>query len=190
MLTAYRAWWSLSLAVLVGAACAGSEGTDETAANPCNPCAANPCAAGDMIDASLVTQGDRELNAGELSAADLVARGEALWNDQSLSNAGNLACSTCHANNQQFQATFAQAYPHNVAMAEQRAGLAQVTAAEMVQVCMVVPMQAAPLDWNSVELAALSAYVESIQGGFDASMVSGANPCNPCGANPCNPCGQ
>jgi hypothetical protein len=74
-------------------------------------------------------------------------------------------------------------------MAKQRAGLDEVTAAEMVQLCMVIPMGAQPLVWNSVELAALAAYVEDIQQGFDASMAPGANPCNPCAGNPCNPCG-
>lgn len=183
-MTPARFWWSLSLVALV-AGCAGSEGEDETAANPCNPCAA----ASDMIDASLVTQGNRVLNTGGMSSAALVSRGEELWNDPSLSGAGNLACATCHANYGQLQASFAEAYPHRVAMAEQRAGLPQVTAAEMVQLCMVIPMQNQPLDWNSVDLAALSGYVESLQEGFDPSMLAGANPCNPCAANPCNPCG-
>jgi hypothetical protein len=90
-------------------------------------------------------------------------------------------------------ASFAEPYPHTVAMAKERAGLEKVNAAEMVQLCMVIPMQAQPLDWNSVELAALSEYVTSIQSGFQAmnpcNPCAGQNPCNPCaGTNPCNPC--
>ena len=93
-------------------------------------------------------------------------------------------------------ATFADPYPHYVKMAKDRAGLDQVSAAEMVQLCMTIPMQAEPLAWDGVDLAALAAYVESLQGGFDASMAANtcsanpcaANPCNPCAANPCNPC--
>ena len=75
-------------------------------------------------------------------------------------------------------ATFAQPYPHYVAMPDQQAGVSEVNAAEMVQFCMLVPMGGEPLDWSSRELAALAAYVESIQPGFRA--VGGENPCNPC----------
>ena len=84
-------------------------------------------------------------------------------------------------------ASFAEPYPHPVQMAKDRAGLDQVTAAEMVQLCMVIPMQAEPLDYGSIELAALTAYVEQLQGGFDPSGTAGVNPCaaNPCAANPC-----
>jgi hypothetical protein len=62
----------------------------------------------------------------------------------------------------------------------------------MVQLCMAIPMNAEPLDWESVELTALTAYVEELQAGFDPSTTGAANPCaaNPCAANPCaaNPC--
>ena len=63
-------------------------------------------------------------------------------------------------------------------------------AAEMVNFCMIVPMQDEPLAWDSEELAALTAWVEHIQADFEPATASaGANPCNPCGgANPCNPC--
>ena len=89
-------------------------------------------------------------------------------------------------------ATFAEPYPHPVAMASDRLLVDEVTAAEMVQLCMAVPMNAEPLDYSSVELAALTAYVLELQKGFDGS-AAGMNPCaaNPCAANPCaaNPCG-
>lgn len=179
----------LSAAALLLTACGG--GQEQAQANPCNPCAAvanpcNPCAAG-SVDASLITQGSNTLHTGT-PTAQLVARGRELWNDKSLSKTGGVACSTCHVNNYaQMQASFAQPYPHRVAMVQQRAGLDEVNAAEMVQMCMVVPMSANPLPWSSVELAALTAYVKDIQGGFDPAM-SGVNPCNPCAANPCNPC--
>lgn len=171
----------LSVAALALTACSGGE--QQTQANPCNPCAAAA-----TIDAALITQGTNTLHT-ETPTAQLVARGTELWNDKSLSATGGVACSTCHVNNYaQMQATFAEAYPHQVAMAKQRAGLDQVTAAEMVQLCVVIPMGSEPLAWNSVELAALTAYVRNIQGGFDPSMAT-ANPCNPCAGNPCNPCG-
>jgi hypothetical protein len=179
---------------LLAACSGGEEDRQSAAANPCavNPCAmANPCAAGmGKIDASKVTQGSKELNAHGNSSAELVAMGERLWNDKSMSKAGATSCSTCHMDKYgMMKASFAEPYPHRVEMAYERAGLAKVSAAEMVQLCMVIPMQNDPLDWSSVELAALSEYVTSIQGGFDASMASGMNPCNPCmGENPCNPC--
>ncbi len=61
----------------------------------------------------------------------------------------------------------------------------------MVQFCMLQPMQAEPLAWDSRELAALTAYVKHIQPGYHAVGGGAPNPCNPCGAkaNPCNPCG-
>ncbi len=177
-----RSAYLVPAAALMLGACGGGE--QQTQAQPCQPCAPEQ-----MVDASMVRQGDNALHSGT-PQAQLVARGGELWDDMSLSGSGGVACSSCHVNNYgQMQASFAEPYPHQVAMAKQRAGLDEVTAAEMVQLCMVIPMGAQPLVWNSVELAALAAYVEDIQQGFDASMAPGANPCNPCAGNPCNPCG-
>jgi len=124
--------------------------------------------------------------------AELVKRGERLWQDPSLSTNG-LTCQTCHINHGSFLTTFSQPYPHMVAMAKDRAGLDTIHIDEMVQLCMVVPMAANPLPWNSQELAALSAYSLEVQKTFKPVV---ANPCaakNPCSAtNPCapqsNPC--
>ncbi|MEE9207994.1 MAG: hypothetical protein V3U67_06390, partial [Gemmatimonadota bacterium] len=171
MVSSNRFAWALPTALLILAGCGGSQ---DTAAE--NPCAANPCGGGASLDAALITQGDRTLNAAGNSQAQLVAMGEELWGDASLSSGGSTACSTCHVGTYgMMMPTFANPYPHGVAMAKDRAGLDQVTAAEMVQLCMVIPMNSEPLEWNSVELAALSAYVESIQPGFDPS----AAPANP-----------
>ena len=81
-------------------------------------------------------------------------------------------------------ATFAEPYPHYVAMPYQQAGVNEVNAAEMVKFCMLVPMGGASLDWSSRELASLAAYVESIQSAFQP--VGAGNPCGT--KNPCNPC--
>jgi len=98
------------------------------------------------------------------------------------------------------QPTFAEPYPHRVMMVEQMSSVPQVSAAEMVQFCMLQPMQAEPFPWSSPKLAALAAFVEHIRPGY-TPVVGGApnacnpcaprNLCNPCGANanPCNPCG-
>jgi cytochrome c len=49
-------------------------------------------------------------------------------------------------------------------MTEQPGGLKQVSLDEMVQFCMVVPMAAKPLAWDSKELAALTAYAGEVPG--------------------------
>jgi cytochrome c len=169
-------------------------------ANPCaaNPCAANPCAATGVDPARVRQPAGVKLRSGD--PEELRAEGKRLWNDPELSGSG-LACASCHTavgnSITQMQATFAEPYPHRVAMAAD-AGLAEVNAAEMVQLCMMVPMGAQPLPWDGKELAALVAYVSSLQEGFEPSAVpahpcaAGMHPCNPCGsrgANPCdNPC--
>ncbi len=161
------------------------------AKNPCNPC--NPCGGG-KVDAKMVMQpAGTSLYPGD--RLQLVAEGKRLWNDKSIGTSG-LACGICHANNGNLNKSFLKPYPHHVAMAAQRAGLKQVNAAEMVQFCMIVPMQGKPLDWGSRELAALTAYTEEVQKQFKVAVAANpclikasANPCNPCGArNPCNPC--
>ena len=181
--------------------------------NPCaaktlNPCAAktlNPCTAKTLhpttaktlnwaVDPSRFTQ-PAGVALAEGSQSELIETGRELWDDRTLGRTG-LACATCHINNyMQMNPTFAEPYPHYVAMPAQQAGVQEVNAAEMVQFCMLVPMGGDPLDWRSSELAALTAYVESIQGGYQpgGGVGGGANPCNPCGAksNPCapkNPC--
>lgn len=184
--------------------------------NPCNPCAmkkpaANPCG-GMAVDPTLIRQPEgTELNSGGLlfGRTQRVKRGEELWTDTSLSTNG-LSCNTCHDNNMQFRQTFTGAYPHAVAMAS-TAGFAQVNAAEMVQLCMVIPMAARPLPWDSEELAALVAYTEDVKQPEFTKYVAAnpdvlkvpENPRNPCAmrkpaANPCaatkpgnpkNPCG-
>jgi hypothetical protein len=194
---AMQRMWLAPAAMFLFAACGGGEsGEQQAAANPCaaNPCAANPCAATQELPIDRITQGDRDVNDHGMSEADLVARGKELWADASLSGAGATSCGTCHSGEGygMMNAGFAAPYPHPVAMAKDRAGFEQVTAAEMVQLCMVIPMGAEPLDWDSEELAALSAYVLELQKGFDPASAGGMNPCatNPCAANPCaaNPC--
>jgi cytochrome c len=97
--------------------------------------------------------------------ADLVAYGEQLWNDKSLSKKGKTACASCHkGNTKMFKKTFLEAYPHPVKMPKKKSGLATVDAEQMVQFCMLAPMKADILPWDSRELAALTAYtVEVVQ---------------------------
>jgi len=163
---------------------AGSGGVRTAPANPCNPCG------GAKVDPARFKQPRGEKLATSRHS-ELVAEGKNLWNDRSLGNSG-VACSTCHYGNYgQMNDTFDEPYPHYVAMPAQQGGVSEVSAAEMVNFCMIVPMQGEPLPWQSRELAALAAYVERIQAGFEpgAGRAAAANPCNPCSPkrNPCNP---
>ena len=117
-----------------------------------------------------------------------IGAGEKLFSDTSLSSNG-LSCNTCHKGGAAYLATFTQSYPHKVAMAYERVGMKKIDADEMVQLCMVAPMAAKPLNWDSKELADLVAYVTSEQKTFKP-VSNPCNPCNPCAPknNPCNPC--
>ncbi|MFZ5609724.1 MAG: c-type cytochrome [Pseudomonadota bacterium] len=97
--------------------------------------------------------------------AALAARGRTLFSDTSLSTNG-LSCNSCHEGLASYADTFKTPYPHFVQMGKDMFGLQQVTTEQMVQLCMVSPMAAKPLAWDSVELAALSAYVDEVQKAF------------------------
>lgn len=100
--------------------------------------------------------------AATASQEELLTMGETLWNDPELGNS-KLSCASCHKDNvKRFKKTFLEPYPHKVKMAKKKAGLDSVTTEGMVQLCMVVPMKAEPLPWDSVELSALSAYIEEV----------------------------
>lgn len=151
--------------------------------NPCagkNPCA-NPCGGGASVDPKRFKQ-----PAGFSLGGGDVALGKQLWNDTSLSTNG-AACATCHTAGAQFQPSFATPYPHRVAMVKRLSGVAEVNAAEMVQFCMLQPMQAEAFDWNDKQdarkLAALAAYVEQVQKAWKPNPRAA----NPCAANPCGP---
>jgi hypothetical protein len=163
--------------------CAGKNVCNPCAGkNPCgakNPCAGkNPCGGGGgaAVNPCQIKQ-PAGFKTGGGDPAALLAQGEALWNDTSLSSNG-VACATCHSNGAGFMPSFAKPYPHQVAMVKQMSGVDAVNAAEMVQFCMLQPMQAEPLPWSSPKLAALTRYVEHVQQGHSA------NPCamkhNPC----------
>jgi cytochrome c len=152
----------------------------------------NPCAAAKPeIDAKSITrpQGYKP-HAGDHK--ELARAGKKLWNDTKLSTNG-FSCNTCHQDHGAFQKSFAQPYPHQVAMVRDKAGVKTVHLDEMIQACMVMPMAAKPLPWNSRELAALTAYTQDVQKTFKPGAKAPANPCsakpaNPCAAKPANPC--
>lgn len=99
--------------------------------------------------------------------AALAARGAELFADPSIGESGS-SCATCHEDFANYNETFREPYPHFVAMGKNMFEMDEVTAAEMVQLCMVVPMGTDPLPWDSDELAALTAYVEDERERFAA----------------------
>ncbi|MDD5328945.1 MAG: cytochrome c peroxidase [Sulfuricella sp.] len=152
--------------------------------------AGNPCAAGKPeIDAKTITRPQ-----GYKPMAGDAKLGEKLWHDTKLSTNG-LSCNSCHQDHGAFQSSFAKPYPHQVAMARDKAGMKRVHLDEMIQACMVMPMAAKPLPWDSRELAALKAYTLGVQKTFKPGAKAPANPCsakpaNPCAAKPANPCAK
>jgi len=181
------------VALMMGAspAMAGMGSAKSNPHNPCGTMAKNPCAAKGKIDATRLTRpAGTHLMKGRHRA--LVKEGRHLWHDKSLSTNG-LSCNSCHHNHAAFRATFAKPYPHYVAMPDQQAGMKKVYLDEMIQFCMVSPMAAKPLPWNSRRLAALTAYTKTVQKSFKPPVggMKGKNPCHP-GAmekmhNPCHP---
>lgn len=168
---------TLTLVMLIAAA----TGTAAAAAG-------NPCTAGKpAIDSRSITRPD-----GYKPLAGDAKLGKQLWNDSKLSTNG-MSCSSCHANHGAFQASFAKPYPHRVAMAQDKVGMKTVHLDEMIQACMLMPMAAKPLPWDSKELAALTAYTQTVQKTFKPGAQAPANPCaakpaNPCMAKPANAC--
>ena len=176
---ARRITWLAPAAFLLFVGCTGADRSESMA--EANPCAANPCAEQEGL-AARIRQGDQALDSHGKSNAQLIALGAELWTDASLSGAGATSCGTCHTGDgtAMMNETFASPYPHFVQMGRDRAGMDELTAAEMVQLCMAIPMAADPLDYDSEELAALTAYTVSLQDGFEPSAAA-----NPCAANPC-----
>lgn len=167
-------------------------GAPELKAQTTNPCAPSTAAAKRSaekpeVDPALVLR-PKGTSLARGSHAELIKKGKALFESTKLSTNG-LACLNCHTGNENFAASFATSYPHEVAMAKEKGGVAEVQLDEMIQFCVVVPMQAKPLRWNSQELAALTAYTGELQRAFrDQSHGAGAKRANPCKpANPCAP---
>jgi hypothetical protein len=173
------------------AKCGACKAKCSACAAKCGACKAKcgACAAGGKLDPKLVKR-----PAGYTPAKltnGLVAKGWKLFKDTSLSSNG-LSCNTCHIGNASYNDTFKSPYPHFVQMAKDRFDLDQVEADEMVQMCMVIPMAAQPLAWNSTELAALTAYVEKVRTTTFNGAVGGGAKCGACsakcGATKCGAC--
>ncbi len=118
--------------------------------NPCdmkkmkhNPCAMNPCAA----DVKKKIRSDKFKNFQEAAAA-----GKKLWQDETLGKSG-LACLSCHAGYENLNLEKRQNYPHYVAMPDD-----VVTLDQMINFCMINPMEGQQIEPNSKDMTAMAAY--------------------------------
>jgi len=113
--------------------------------NPCamNPCGMNPCAG----DEKKNIRSDKFKDFQEAANA-----GKKLWEDETLGKSG-LACLSCHANYDNLNLDKRQNYPHYVAMPDD-----VVTLDQMINYCMINPMQGEQLDANSKDMTAMAAY--------------------------------
>ncbi len=99
------------------------------------------------------------------SGPEAVAAGGKLFRDASLSTNG-MSCASCHEGGKSFPPSFAQPFPHKMGMAASTYGIRQLHLDEAIQVCMVGPMAAKPLDWKSPELGNLVAFMTEEQKKF------------------------
>lgn len=142
------------------------------AVNPCgqkNPCTAkNPCAS--------APKKIRKNTYKDTKSLEKTA--EKLWSYPRLGTTG-ASCATCHPDGKGLKT---EPFPRHVKMADDI-----LTLDQMINFCVTNPMKGKPLQWNSMEMTALAAYVKS------HAMESG-EAVNPCGIkNPCamkNPCGM
>ncbi len=171
-------------------------GDEAFAGNPCNPCAkkeknacnpCNPCAKGKK---RLRTEKAKDFK-------KLVALGKKLWNDEGLGKSG-LSCMTCHEGAESLKMDKHMGmWPHQVKMADDI-----MTLDQMINFCMINPMETKPLDPNGVKMTAMAAYYHHFTMSHMGKKggMSHHNPCNPCAKNPCaknacnpcakNPCGK
>lgn len=162
----------------------------KNACNPCNPC--NPCA----------DKPPKPIRSKHITShSKLLSLGEKLWNDESLSTNGQ-SCLGCHSEYDLFnEDTVVKSYPHYVNMPKDI-----VTLDQMINFCMINPMESKMLNASSIEMTAMSAFFQEYMKSYKAPK-NACNPCNPCGkrmrnacnpcakkmknaCNPCNPCGR
>ena len=148
----------------------------KNACNPCNPC--NPCA-------SKPPKPIRDKHITNYSK--LVDMGEKLWKKVELGNSG-LSCWDCHEDYENFDQDTVGPFPHFVNMPNDI-----VTLDQMINFCMINPMESQKLDSSSIEMTAMSAFYQKFIKGY-VPFVAPKNACNPCGKkkmrNTCNPCGK
>jgi len=141
--------------------------------NPCNPCASKP---------------PKPIrNKHIANYPKLLDMGEKLWKKVALGNSG-LSCWDCHEDYENFNSETVGPFPHFVNMPNDI-----VTLDQMINFCMINPMEAEKLDSSSIEMTAMAAFYQNFIKGY-VPFVAPKNACNPCGKkkirNACNPCGK
>jgi len=102
-------------------------------------------------DTMMKDSGPKAIRKYALKDAGKVAReGERLWADTSLGTSG-LSCSSCHPGGEKLHP---EPYPKYISMAGD-----VFTLSQMINFCMINPMKAEPLAYNSQKLTALASYV-------------------------------
>ena len=155
-----------------------------SAENPCatNPCSLNPYSVKNVCSVAPAAENKPIRRFVMTDMEKVEVYGEELWTDTKLGTSG-LSCSSCHPNGKDLRKG---SYPKSIKMAGDI-----LTLDQMINFCMVNPMNAKPLSWNHQKMTALAYYVSTHSN--DPEKKEAVNPCgvNPCGANPCgaNPCG-
>ncbi len=168
------------------------------AANPCNPCAknaCNPCAKNACNPCAKNACNPCAKNACNpcggkpptpirsehvTDQKKLVAMGKKLWNDEKLGNSG-FSCMTCHEDHEKLNiGKHRGVWPHYVDMPKDI-----VTFTQMINFCMINPMEGKQIEPNSITMTAFQAYyteyIKSFKGENPCAMKRRKNPCNPCG---------
>ncbi len=100
--------------------------------------------------------------------------GEKLWKKVELGNSG-LSCWDCHEDYENFDQDTVGPFPHFVNMPNDI-----VTLDQMINFCMINPMESQKLDSSSIEMTAMSAFYQKFIKGY-VPFVAPKNACNPCG---------
>lgn len=165
----------LTVAVFVAVSPAVFE--NEAEANPCNPCAKkakNPCAKNPCANDTKRLRSEKAKDFKKLSAL-----GKKLWHDEGLGKSG-MSCMTCHEGGDSLNMDKHKGmWPHHVKMADDI-----MTLDQMINFCMVNPMEAEPLDPNGIKMTAMAAYYHHFAFSHRGKK-DGMRHHNPCAKNPC-----
>ncbi len=134
--------------------------------NPCNPC--NPCAAKKPDNKPI-----RSKHTNDYSK--LLSMGKKLWNNDNLGKSG-LSCMSCHDDHENLHPEKGLHWPRYVGMTNDI-----LTLDQMINFCMVNPIEGKPLDPNSMEMTAMAAYyMQYMKSAKNMGTGQPMNPCNPC----------
>jgi len=143
------------------------------AKNPCakNPCVTNPCAKNPCGAKKKSIRSDRITDYKKL-----VSMGEKMWNNQKLGGSG-MSCMTCHSDHESLNLDRHHGrWPHNVPKMTDDI----FTLTQMINFCMLNPMEGKALDAHGMEMTAMEAYYYQY-----IASYKGANPCANKKSNPC-----